>query len=164
MAENILQHPALTGFVYPFLLIFFIVFAVLEKTKLFGDNRKQINAFTAFIVGLIFVGAIFPKYIVNNLILFLSVGLVIVFVVLLIWGFIFGEIKWHESKGLKIGIGIVIVLALVIAMFLMLGIWDDVFDFLFKQNWSSDVWTNIIFVVLVAVALAAVLSSKSGKS
>ena len=36
MSETILQHPVLTSFVYPFLIVFFIVFAVLEKTKLFG--------------------------------------------------------------------------------------------------------------------------------
>ena len=34
--ETIFQHELLTKFAYPFLLIFFIVFAVLEKTNLEG--------------------------------------------------------------------------------------------------------------------------------
>ena len=55
MAETLLQHPVLTNFVYPFLIVFFIVFAVLEKTKLFGEEKKQLNALTAFVIGLIFV-------------------------------------------------------------------------------------------------------------
>ena len=53
MVENILQHETLTSFVYPFLLIFFIVFAILEKTKIFGEEKKQVNAFVAFVIGLI---------------------------------------------------------------------------------------------------------------
>lgn len=163
MAENVLQLPFLVNFVYPFLLIFFITFAVLEKTKLFGGSAKQIHAFTAFVIGLIFVGALFPKYIVSNLILFLSVGLVIVFVVLLLWGFITGgEAKW-EGKGVKIGAGIVVVVAVIIAMFFITGLWDTVINSLFRQSWSEDVWTNVIFVVLIAGALAAVLAGGGKK-
>ncbi|MEK6945681.1 MAG: hypothetical protein AABW63_02720 [Nanoarchaeota archaeon] len=164
MADNILQSPVLTNFIYPFLLIFFIAFAILEKTKIFGSDKKQVNAFTALVIGLIFVGAIFPKYIVTHLVLFLSVGLVIVFVVLLLWGFITGGEAKFEGKGIKIGAGIVVILAVLIAMFLITGIWDDVINALFKQSWSTDVWSNIILVVLIAAALAVVLmSGKGGK-
>src|SRR3989344_6435799 len=103
MADNILQHEALTDFVYPFLLVFFIVFAILEKTKVLGSEKKQINAFVAFVIGLIFVAAVNPKIIVTDLVLFLSVALVIVFVVLLLWGFVSGsEAKFGEgNKALK---------------------------------------------------------------
>ena len=52
--------------------MFFVVFAVLERTKLFGAEKKQLNALTSFVVALIFVTAIFPKVIVENLILFLT--------------------------------------------------------------------------------------------
>ena len=44
MAETLLQHPVLTNFVYPFLIVFFIVFAILEKTKLFGEEKKQLKS------------------------------------------------------------------------------------------------------------------------
>ena len=71
---NILQQPILTDFLYPFLFMFFIVFAVLEKTNLFGEGKKQLNALIALIIGLIFVSAVFPKIVVGNLILFLVVG------------------------------------------------------------------------------------------
>jgi hypothetical protein len=163
MAENILQSELLTSFVYPFLLVFFIVFAILEKTKAFGDDKRQLNAFTAFVIGLIFVTAVSPKMIVGNLILFLSVGLVIVFVILLLWGFATGGDAKFDSKGMKIGAGIVIILAVIIAMFLITGVWDDIWDTLFKQGWSSDLWTNIIFVILIAGALAAVLAGGKKK-
>jgi len=162
-----LQSPVLTKFVYPFLLIFFIVFAILEKTKLLGgDDKKQLNALVAFVIGFIFVSAVFPKEMVGNLILFLTIAIVIVFVILLLWGFVMGEeglkIFSGSSKGLKIAIGIVIVVAVTIAVLWAAGIdVSGLFDKLFHSSWSDAFWTNFFFVIMIAAALAVVL--KSGK-
>lgn len=154
---NILQNEIMVDFVYPFLLIFFIVFAVLEKTKLFGDDKKQLNALIGFVIGLIFVGAVSPKLFVGELILFLTVAIVVVFVVMVLWGFATGSDKQFEGNALKIIIGIVVVIAVIVALFLITGVWDTVIDTLFKSNWSEDVWVNIVFIVVIALALAAVL-------
>lgn len=162
---NILQHEILTEFVYPFLLVFFIIFAILEKTKTFGDDKKQLNAFVAFVIGLIFVGAVSPKGFVNNLVLFLAVAAVVILVILMLWGFSTGSKISGEGvpAGLKWAFGIIIVIAVAIAMFLITGVWDTVIDSLFRSNWSSDVWSNVIFVFIIAGALAAVLAvGKSG--
>ena len=150
---NILQHEFLTDFVYPFLLIFFIVFAVLEKIKLFGDDNKQVNALTAFVIGMIFIGATSPKMIVNNLILFLAVAMVIVFVVMLIWGFLSGGEAKFEGKALKMIGLVIIILAVIILLFFVTGVFDTVIDTLFKSSWSEDLWTNVVFIVIIAVAV-----------
>ena len=159
MVRNILQNEVLTSFVYPFLLVFFIVFAVLEKTKVFGEDKKQINALTAFIIGLIFVAAVEPKLIVSNLILFLSVALVVVFVVLVLWSFASGGEGGFklDATWLKWVVGFVIIAAVVIAMFLITGVWDTVVDTVFRSDWSSDLWTNVIFIIIIAVALALMM-------
>ena len=163
---DFLQSPALTKFVYPFLLIFFLVFAILEKTKLFGDDKKQIHALIAFVIGFIFVSAVFPKEMVNNLILFLTIAIVIVFIVLLLWGFIMGEeglkIFGNAPKGLKWVIGIVLILVVIVAVCWAAGL-DTVgfLDTLFHSSWSDSFWTNFLFIVMVAAALAVAL--KSGK-
>jgi len=163
---NILQHEVLTGFIYPFLLVFFIVFAILEKTKLLGgDDKKQLNALVAFVIGMIFVAATDPKMIVGNLILFLTVGIVIVFVILMLWGFITGgDAKLGDLKGLRWVVGIVIVLAVIVFLFMVTGVWEEVYDWLFKQNWSSDLWTNVIFIVVIAAALALAIGKKARSS
>jgi len=67
--SNILQASLFTDFLYPFLLMFFIVYALLEKSKILGADQKQINAFVSLIISLIFVSVIFPVIVVNNLIL-----------------------------------------------------------------------------------------------
>ena len=162
--ETIFQHELLTKFAYPFLLIFFIVFAILEKTKILGEDKKQLNAVLAFVIGLIFLSVVQPRLIVENMILFLTVAIVIVFVVLLLWGFVSGgELKTNflSNKGVKWTVGIVVVIAVIVAVFWAAGISTDAFDFLFKQNWSNSFWTNFIFVAVVAAALAVVLKTGS---
>lgn len=158
--ETILQHWILTRFAYPFLLIFFIVFALLEKTKILGDDKKQLNAMVAFVIGLIFVSVVYPSLVVENLILFLTVALVVLFIGLLLWGFAVGGDAKITSKGVKIAMAIVIVLAVVVALLWAMGIEGSTFDFLFRQSWSSSFWTNAIFVIAIAVALAIALGAK----
>jgi hypothetical protein len=161
-----LQSPVLTKFILPFLLIFFIVFAVLEKTKIFAN--KQLNALIAFVTGFIFVGAVFPKEMVGNLILFLAIALVVIFVVLLLWGFVAGEegLKFSDApKGLKWVIGVVIIIAVVFAVFWAAGL-DTIgfLDRLFHSSWSDSFWTNVFFIVMVAAALAVVISGGKPKA
>jgi len=166
MAEEIfLQHWIFTRFALPFLLVFAIVFAVLEKTKVLGDGKKQLNALVAFIVGLIFVSVVYPQLVVTNLILFLSVAIVVVFVVWLLWGFISGgEAKLPESNVLKIVLGVVLGVAVVIAVLWATGVHTNVANFFTSQNWTSGFWLNALFVILIAAALALVLKgAKSGK-
>jgi|TARA_Y100000310_G_scaffold345234_1_gene462975 hypothetical protein len=153
------QNWIFTKFALPFLLIFFIVFAILEKTKVFGDDKKQVNALIAFVIGLIFVSVAYPKEVVGNLILFLTVGLIVLFVVLMLWGFVgagksdgFELEKW--MKYLLWGIsGIAVVLAIIWAT----GSDFAVIDLLFFQNWSGTFWTNVLFVVVIAGAIALIL-------
>src|SRR3989339_40731 len=98
--ETIFQHWIFTQFAFPFLLIWTLVFALLGKTKLLGDN-KQIDSIVAFVIAFVFIGAAYPKDIVHNLVLFL-----------------------------------------------------------FKQSWSNTLWTNVTFVVVIAVALAVMMKAK----
>lgn len=161
-----LQSPVLTKFIYPFLLIFFLVFAILEKTKIFGDEKKQLNALISFVIGFIFVSAIFPKEMVGNLILFLTIAIVVVFVVLILWGFVMGEENLKIAgapRGLKIAIGIVVVLAVIVAVLWASGIDTlGLFNKIFRAPWSESFWTNFFFVIMVAVALVVAL--RTGKS
>ncbi len=158
--EIILQHWIFTRFAYPFLLIFFLIFAILEKTKLLGEN-KQINALVAFVIGFIFISVAYPTEVASDLILFLTVAIVVMFVALLLWGFIMGkeglDVFGKASKGLKWVMGIVIVVAVGIATIWATGVQGNFIDTLFRQSWSKTLWTNVIFIALIAVALAVVV-------
>ncbi len=161
--ETILQSDLATNFIYPFLLIFVLLFAVLEKTKVLGEDKKQLNAIFSFVVALIFVGFAWPKMVVGNLILFLSVALVIIFLILLVWGFAAGGAKASPKfDGIfKIVLGIIAVIAIIVAVFWATGSLGPTADLLFSQSWSSALWTNVIFILVIAAVLAIVW--KSGK-
>ena len=159
--ETILQNWIFTKFAFPFLLIFFILFGILEKTKVFGEDKHRLNAMVSFVVGLVFVGAVFPKLVVENLILFLTIAIVVVFIALLLWGFVTGgDAKipdWMQKPALG-----VIILAVVFATLWALGVEGNVFDLLFRQTWSTTFWTNAAFIAVVILAIALVL--RGGKS
>ena len=164
--ETILQHWVVTQFILPLLLIIFLVYAILEKTKLFGDDKHQTNALIAFVIGLIFVSVLSPKLIVENLILFLTVAIVIVFIVLLLWGFVSGSDLSDNilsNKYVKWIVGIALIIAVIIAVLWATGVAGTVYDWLFKQTWSGTFWTNAIFIIAAGAALALILAkSKSG--
>lgn len=159
IGETILQHWIVTKFALPFLLVFFILFGILEKTEIFGKGNKQLNAMIAFVIGLIFVGAVFPKLVVENMILFLTVAIVILFVALLLWGFVSGE-EAKVPKPVKPLAGVVVVIAVAVAVLWALGIEGSIFDFLFRQSWSGEFWTNLAFVAVVIIALVAIVKTK----
>ncbi len=163
---TIFQHPLLTDFLYPFLLMFFIVFALLEKTKILGE-KHQLNAFLSLVIGLVFVSVVFPRIMVTNLILFLAVGLVVIFVGLMLWGFISGEGTLTGSKGMKIFLAILVFVALVLAVIGFSGFgggienfFTSIFNFLFNSSWSGGVWTNILMIVLIVGAIFVAIGIK----
>ncbi len=166
VTETFAQAGIFSGFILPFFLIFIIAFAILEKTKILGGN-KQINAIVSLVIGFIFIGATEPKLLVANLILFLSVGLIILFVGMLLWGFINGEGEkpFEIASSMRITIGIVIIIAIILALIFFTGnsgIFASLKDFLFNQSWSGTFWTNVLFIVLIALALWAVLKKAGG--
>lgn len=158
MADTIFQSAIFTDYLLPFLLVFVIVFGILEKTKLIGDGKKQLNAIIAFVIGLIFVGALYPKEILGNLILFLTVSLIVIFVFLLLYGFVRGD-----KDGLQIGdtlkkvLGGIVGIAVIIAV-----IWATGYDLggLLNKDWSNTFFTNLLFIVVIAVAMALILRNQ----
>jgi hypothetical protein len=159
VTETIFQSMIFKEFILPFLLVFVLVFAILQKTKILGDGKKQLDAIIAFVIGLIFVSVAYPKDVVGNMILFLTVALVITFVALMLFSFVKGEgvEVFKVGKGINWIVGIIIAIALVIAVLWATGIENRFIDLLFRQSWSNDFWTNVAFIAVVAIAIALVL-------
>jgi len=158
--ETIFQNWIFKDYILPFLLVFVLVFAVLEKTKLFGENKKQLNAIFAFVVGLIVIGVLYPKEVIGNMILFLTVSLVVVFVFLLLYGFVSGDKdEFKLGKGMKIALGIVIGIAVILAVIWATGVNETLIGLLFRSDWSEAFWTNLAFIVIFVFVVAWVLKS-----
>lgn len=157
-----LNYSIISDFLLPFLLVFFIIFAILERTKIFGADKKQLNALTSFVIGLIFVTAVYPKLVVSNLILFLTVAIVAIFVILLIWGFIFGDTKSPLEHGLVLGLGIIATIVFIGAVIWATGLYNT-FGNYFSSGTGSAIITNAVFLIVIGIALALVLIKPHGK-
>jgi hypothetical protein len=156
---TIFQSEILAGFLLPLLLVFFIIFAVLERTRLFGSDKKQLNALTSLVIALIFVGAVYPKIIVSNLMLFLAIAMVAVFVILLLWGFVYGDEKegFKLERWMKWTLGLGLGVAFLFALIWAAGDWwDGILNFL-KSTTGKTITTNVIFILTIIIALAVAL-------
>ena len=134
---NVLQASVFTDFLYPFLLMFFLVYALLKKSKLLGES-PQVNAFVSLIVSLIFVSVVFPVIVVNNLILFLAVGVAVVFVGFVLWGFINNGNISIDGK-VKVFFAVLTGIAVVVAVFWATG------AFPFLWEWIEKLWDFAFF-------------------
>jgi hypothetical protein len=161
MVETILSSPFFSEIVLPFLLIFTVAFAVLQKSEVLGKGKKQTDALISLAIALIFVSVGKAVGIVNNLVPFLAVALVVILAFLLLFGSFFSSGDIAGSKPLKIILGIVAAVAVAIAVIYYTGVWDWVKDIF--EGEGSSIATNIVFIVLIAAAIAVVVGF-GGKS
>ena len=80
---TILQNPFVVQLILPFLLVFAVVFAVLQKSKIFGEGKRQIDVIVAFAIALIVVAFVQYVNIIIQLAAFLGLMLVIILVMML---------------------------------------------------------------------------------
>ncbi len=155
MVETILSNPYIQKIILPFLLVFALVFAVLQKAQIFGKEKKQIDAIIAAVIALLVVSVGYATNLIVSLIPFLAAGLVILLIFFLLWGFAFqgSEFKIHDS--VKWVIGGVAAVAVIIAVLYFTPAWPKVVN-LFSGEGSTWV-ANIVFIVVIVAAVVAVM-------
>ena len=91
----------------PFILVFTIVFAVLQKAKIFGEGKKNFNSMIALVMGFsVIIPHVLGTYppganpvdIINKALPDVSIVLIAVVMLLLIIGIMGGEVKWIGSS------------------------------------------------------------------
>jgi len=155
--ETIFTNPLFSQVILPFLLVFVLVFAILDKTKLLGDGKRQINAIISLVIAVLFLGFSQAVGIVVNLMPVLAVVLVVILVFYLILGFVFNDAGGlRVNNGIKIAGGILAFLILIVAVLVVTDFWNKLLDF-FKggSGWLS----TLIMVLVIAGALAVVLAT-----
>jgi len=157
---NFLTLPIFQDIILPFVLIFTLVFAILEKSRLLGEDKHQINAIISLVIAAILISFSAQIAWIKQFVLFLIIALVILFVFMLIYGFVYaGKEGFQMGSGLKITLAAIAFVAVVIGALVITDTWSKVYD-LFT---SSTVGANIIFIVIIAAAIVAVLFGKKEK-
>lgn len=161
MAAIWLISEIFVDYIFPFVLVFTLIFAILQKTKLLGDESKQTNLLISLVSGFILIAFSYARYIVVSLIPFFAVVAVILLVFMLLYGFIVGKKDGDVlGKGWKNTLIIILVIALVIFLLNVSGYWNYVRDMF---TGKSFVLVNLILIVFIVGAIIAVLwGEKSG--
>jgi hypothetical protein len=154
--------------VLPFLLIFTIVFAILERTKIFGTEkigkeettRKNLNSIAAFVIALLVVASSQIVAVINASIAKIVLLLVLSISFLILIGTFYGkgdEValtgKWKTAGMIFMAVGILLIFAN------ELGWLKPTYDYL-TTHWDSSVVGSIILVIVIVWFVAFVSGGK----
>lgn len=150
-----MSHPIFVETILPFVLVFTIVFAVLQKAKVFGEGKRQIDALIALVAGLLVISFASATGFIIQLVPFLAVSLVVLLVLMILLGSFFkGPSDW--PKWINYPLIIVAILAVVIAVVYITDVWQYIRDLIYTGG-DSGIFINIVFIIIIAVAVVTVI-------
>lgn len=153
--------------ILPFLLVFTIVFAILEKTKIFGTeevegvkiSKKNLNAMTAFVISFLVIASSKLVEIITQVSSQMVILLLLAVLFLLLIGSfqkegepVFLQSGWHITFMIMMFVGI-------IAIFLEAiktesgEPWLEFILIYIRDNFSSTAVSSIILVIVVILAI-----------
>ncbi|MBS3084169.1 hypothetical protein J4423_05165 [Candidatus Pacearchaeota archaeon] len=149
MVETILSSPIISEAVLPFILIFTVVFAILQKSAILGKDKKQIDALVGIVFGLITITFARAVGIINQLLPFLAVSVVLILVFLILVAVFHKEDKEFKlDDTFKKIIMWMSFIAVVIAGLVFTGAWDYIVE-KFTGADSSSLVTNVVFILII---------------
>ncbi len=152
---------ALGQTVLVFVLVFVAIFAVLQKSKVFGEGKKQIDALVAVAMGLIVASVSYVIDLVSHLVPVMAVFLVIIVLFMILYGSV-QEKELKLPDGIRYVFGVAIFVALAIAVAYYTPAWDYIMRVV-SGGEGSGIFMNIVFLAVVIGAIWVVLASgKSG--
>lgn len=170
-AVELLQDFGFFDVILPFLLVFTIVFGILEKTKIFGTEnykgqeiaKKNINAMVAFVIAFFVISA--KEVVASFQISLPKIALFLVAIVcflMLVGAFVSSKEGFDFSNLYKgyMGIFVAVFLVSVISIFLdSFGLLTPIYDYISGKG--ANVFITVVFVGIVAAVVFFVLGSNS---
>ena len=164
MVLSLFEQPLFANIILPFLLVFTIVFAVLQKTKLLGQDNKAIDVIISLVIGIVFIGVPAVAGVTIKFIPIVAVIVVLIFGLMLMFGISGisqGEGAFQFHSGIKITLGIVIGIAFIITILWATGTLQYIIA-VKEKWWASQLWQTLIFIgLLVGVIIALVVKGKN---
>lgn len=165
MAETILSSPIISEAVLPFILVFTIVFAILQKSEILGKDKKQIDSMIALVFGLITITFARAVGIINQLLPFLAVAIVMILIFMILIALFYkeadGKTETKLYKGFKSAMLILAFIAVVIAGLYFTGAWDYLAN-RFNEP-GSNLVTNIVFIAIIIGGFLVIYFGDKGK-
>jgi hypothetical protein len=159
-AIGFLGSEIFTNVILPFLFIFTIIFAILEKTKFLGE-KKDIHAIVALVFGMVAVGVPWAIGVILSIIPVVVVIVVILISWLMTYGFL-GGYTVDKGVGRNWLVAFQIILGLV---FIGVIAWSTgAYKLVIDKPWAAQAGQTLLIVGAVVAVIAIVLSSGPPKS
>lgn len=160
---GILGSPFFTNVVLPFLLIFVVVYAILDKSKILGEKR-DINAIVSLVFALTTVAlpsAFGAVDVIIKIIPIVAVLIVIILAFMLTYGFVGGTDEkgflkdpWHVFFAIIVGLALLASVA-----------WSTgLLGYITKQTWASQALQTFLIIASVVAVIAIVTSGGKPRS
>ena len=165
--------------VLPFLLVFTIIFAILEKTRILGTVKtkegelpnRNLNSMVAFVIGLLTVATANVVRTINeslpNVVLLVVVS---VSFLIMIGVFMKTEELDFKSKHPKLYLTFIIIMFIGVILIFLNSIytgdgnsWLELVLFFITTEWSGAVFTSIIFLIIMVFAIIYITKPKEKK-
>lgn len=101
-----MQSAGFYTYLLPFLLVFAILFAILEKTKVLGDGKTNINVLVALLIGLLLTVQTGIVQIINAFLP--QVSLIFVVILMILIGLAMMSNKAHGLRGPVFAVAVVV--------------------------------------------------------
>jgi hypothetical protein len=161
-----MQDFGIFDVVLPFLLVFTVVFGVLEKTKIFGTEndkpKKNINAMVAFTIGFFVVAATQVVDIIQSSLPYIVLFLILIIAFMILFGATVseGELSIWDHIGEKKGIfAFGILIALIAIIVGAMGMFGDLVDWIFKYI-QGPMASTVILLVVIGIFIWLVVGGK----
>ena len=151
----------LTEWFLPFILVFVICFAILEKSKILGDGVSRIDSLVSLAVGFLAVSLPYSRDVIVELMPWLGVGIACLFVFFVLYAFIAGDKIMEEAWIKYVLLGLVSIFSIGV-IFYVTGFWELISSKGF--NLGGESLSNLVFIVIVGILVFWVMKSTSGSS
>src|SRR3989338_898131 len=165
-----LESWGLTDVMLPFLLIFTIIFAVLEKSKLLGAERRNLNTVIALVISLItviphitgtFPSGMDPVEIMNNALPSVSIVIVAIIMLLILIG-LFGQEQIFLGLSMPGWVAFVSLVVILIIFGGAAGWWAEGFTGWMSEFFGDD-GVAIVLMILVFGVIIAFITGGEGE-
>ena len=161
-----LDRYGLTDVLLPFLLIFVIIFAILQKTRILGEGKKNLNVVVALVVGLLvviphvtgrFPANADPVIIINDALPQVSLVLVAIIFLLIMIG-VFGQEHVFLGVAMPGWIAFFSFIVIVIIFGGAAGWWSGQFGTTLEQFFGTEGIAVVIMLLVFGIIIAWITS------
>lgn len=143
---------ALAQTIFVFVLIFALIFGILQKSKLLGDKSQQVNALVSLAIALLVVSVGYALDLITKLIPILAIGIVLILIFLLFVTFFYKD-QFDAPPAMKYTAIVLAFLAVAISILYYTGAFTSISNLFAGGN--SIVGNLVLILIVVAVFLIA---------